>query len=235
MRTVKVDKGVAFGDGRLTFIAGPCVIESRQMALDLAKRLSALARKLKVNYIFKASFDKANRTSVDSFRGPGLDKGLEILSEIRSKFDVPVLTDIHEPWQAKPVAEVCDVLQIPAFLARQTDLLVAAGETGAVVNVKKGQFMAPEDMAPVIRKIESTGNRRIVLCERGASFGYRNLVADMRSLLVMRELGCPVVMDATHAVQRPGGLGTGSGGDGKYAPALARAAVATTASSWRRI
>lgn len=227
MRTVKVDKGVAFGDGRLTFIAGPCVIESRQMALDLAKRLSALARKLKVNYIFKASFDKANRTSVDSFRGPGLDKGLEILSEIRSKFDVPVLTDIHEPWQAKPVAEVCDVLQIPAFLARQTDLLVAAGETGAVVNVKKGQFMAPEDMAPVIRKIESTGNRRIVLCERGASFGYRNLVADMRSLLVMRELGCPVVMDATHAVQRPGGLGTGSGGDGKYAPALARAAVAT--------
>ena len=227
MRTVKVDKGVAFGDGRLTFIAGPCVIESRQMALDLAKRLSALARKLKVNYIFKASFDKANRTSVDSFRGPGLDKGLEILSEIPSKFDVPVLTDIHEPWQAKPVAEVCDVLQIPAFLARQTDLLVAAGETGAVVNVKKGQFMAPEDMAPVIRKIESTGNRRIVLCERGASFGYRNLVADMRSLLVMRELGCPVVMDATHAVQRPGGLGTGSGGDGKYAPALARAAVAT--------
>ena len=227
MRTVKVDKGVAFGDGRLTFIAGPCVIESRQMALDLAKRLSALARKLKVNYIFKASFDKANRTSVDSFRGPGLDKGLEILSEIRSKFDVPVLTDIHEPWQAKPVAEVCDVLQIPAFLARQTDLLVAAGETGAVVNVKKGQFMAPEDMAPVIRKIESTGNRRIVLCERGASFGYRNLVADMRSLLVMRELGGPGVMDATHAVQRPGGLGTGSGGDGKYAPALARAAVAT--------
>ena len=227
MRTVKVDKGVAFGDGRLTFIAGPCVIESRQMALDLAKRLSALARKLKVNYIFKASFDKANRTSVDSFRGPGLDKGLEILSEIRSKFDVPVLTDIHEPWQAKPVAEVCDVLQIPAFLARQTDLLVAAGETGAVVNVKKGQFMAPEDMAPVIRKIESTGNRRIVLCERGASFGYRNLVADMRSLLVMRELGCPVVMDATHAVQRPGGLGPGSGRAGKYAPALARAAVAT--------
>jgi len=138
-----------------------------------------------------------------------------------------VLTDIHEPWQAKPVAAVCDVLQIPAFLARQTDLLVAAGDTGAVINVKKGQFMAPEDMLQVVRKIESTGNRRIVLCERGSSFGYRNLVADMRSLLVMRELGYPVVMDATHAVQRPGGLGTGSGGDGKYAPALARAAVAT--------
>ena len=227
MRIVKVDKGVAFGNGDLTFIAGPCVIESRQMALDLARRLSALARKLKVGYIFKASFDKANRTSVDSFRGPGIEKGLEILAEIRAKFDVPVLTDIHEPWQAKPVAEVCDVLQIPAFLARQTDLLVAAGETGAVINVKKGQFMAPEDMTQVIRKIESTGNRRIVLCERGSSFGYRNLVADMRSLLIMRELGYPVVMDATHSVQRPGGLGTGSGGDGRYAPALARAAVAT--------
>ena len=227
MKKVLVDKGVSFGDGGLTFIAGPCVIESREMVLDLAKRLTALAKKLKAKLIFKASFDKANRTSVDSFRGPGLEKGLGVLAEVRSTFDVPVLTDIHEPWQAKPVAEVCDVLQIPAFLARQTDLVVAAGETGAVVNVKKGQFMAPEDMAQVIRKIESTGNRRIVLCERGASFGYHNLVADMRSLLIMRELGYPVVMDATHSVQRPGGLGTGSGGDGKYAPAIARAAVAT--------
>ena len=216
-----------FGDGALTFIAGPCVIESRKMALGLAERLSALASKLRVKYIFKASFDKANRTSVDSFRGPGIERGLEILAEIRERFGVPVLTDVHEPWQCARVAEVCDVLQIPAFLARQTDLLVAAGETGAVINVKKGQFMAPEDMAQVIRKIESTGNRRIVLCERGASFGYRNLVADMRSLLIMRELGYPVVMDATHSVQRPGGLGTGSGGDGRFAPALARAAVAT--------
>ena len=227
VRKIDVDRGVAFGDGALTFIAGPCVIESRKMALDLAERLSALAAKLKVDYIFKASFDKANRTSVDSFRGPGIAKGLDILAEIRERFGVPVLTDVHEPWQCARVAEVCDVLQIPAFLARQTDLVVAAGETGAVVNVKKGQFMAPEDMAQVIRKIESTGNRRIVLCERGASFGYRNLVADMRSLLIMRELGYPVVMDATHAVQRPGGLGTGSGGDGRFAPALARAAVAT--------
>ena len=227
MKKVTVDKGVQFGDGRLTFIAGPCVIESRAMALDLARKLTALAAKLKVNYIFKASFDKANRTSVDSFRGPGIDEGLDILAEVREKFDVPVLTDVHEPWQCKRVAEVCDVLQIPAFLARQTDLVVAAGETGAVVNVKKGQFMAPEDMAQVVKKIESTGNRRITLCERGASFGYHNLVADMRSLLIMRDLGYPVVMDATHSVQRPGGLGTGSGGDGKYAPALARAAVAT--------
>lgn len=227
VRKIEVDKGVAFGGGRLAFIAGPCVIESRAMALDLAHRLSSLAAELKVQFIFKASFDKANRTSVDSFRGPGIDKGLDILAEIRESFDVPVLTDVHEPWQCARVAQVCDVLQIPAFLARQTDLVVAAGETGAVVNVKKGQFMAPEDMANVVKKIESTGNRRIVLCERGASFGYRNLVADMRSLLIMRDLGYPVVFDATHSVQRPGGLGTGSGGDGKYAPALARAAVAT--------
>ncbi|MBR7180390.1 MAG: 3-deoxy-8-phosphooctulonate synthase [Kiritimatiellae bacterium] len=227
MKRILVDKGVSFGGGALAFIAGPCVIESRQMAVDLAGALVKISRELGVPYVFKASFDKANRTSVDSFRGPGIDKGLEILAEIRSKFDVPVLTDVHEPWQCGVVAEVCDILQIPAFLARQTDLVVAAGETGAVVNVKKGQFMAPEDMVQVVRKIESTGNRRITLTERGSSFGYRNLVADMRSLLVMRETGYPVIMDATHSVQRPGGLGTGSGGDGKYAPALARAAVAT--------
>ena len=227
VRRVEVDKGVAFGGDRLVFIAGPCVIESRAMALDLARRLSMLAARLKVPYIFKASFDKANRTSVDSFRGPGIEKGLDILAEIRERFNVPVLTDVHEPWQCARAAQVCDVLQIPAFLARQTDLVTAAGETGAVVNVKKGQFMAPEDMANVIAKIASTGNRRIVLCERGASFGYRNLVADMRSLLIMREMGYPVVFDATHSVQRPGGLGTGSGGDGRFAPALARAAVAT--------
>ena len=226
MKKVLVDKGVVFGDGRLAFIAGPCVIESRRMAVDIAAKLSKLAARLGVGYVFKARFDKANRTSVDSFRGPGIDKGLEILAEIRAKFDVPVITDVHEPWQCRVAAEVCDILQIPAFLARQTDLLVAAGETGAVVNVKKGQFMAPEDMVQVVRKIESTGNRRILLCERGSSFGYRNLVADMRSLPIMRSLGYPVVMDATHSVQRPGGLGTGSGGDGKYAPVLARAAVA---------
>ena len=226
MKTIPVDKGVAFGSGSLVFIAGPCVIESRQCAVDLARRLSSLAKRLGVQYVFKASFDKANRTSIDSFRGPGIDAGLDILSEIRSKFDVPVLTDIHEPWQAKVVAQVCDIIQIPAFLVRQTDLVVAAAETGAVVNVKKGQFMAPEDMREVVRKIESAGNRRIVLCERGSSFGYRNLVVDMRSLAIMRELGYPVVMDATHAVQRPGGLGASSGGDGRFAPLIARAAVA---------
>ena len=226
VRKIDVDRGVAFGDGSLTFIAGPCVIESRKMAFDLAARLVEVANELSVNFVFKASFDKANRTSVDAFRGPGLEEGLDILADIRTTFEVPVLTDVHEPWQCARAAAACDVLQIPAFLARQTDLLLAAGETEAVINVKKGQFMAPEDMANVVKKIASTGNRRIVLCERGASFGYHNLVADMRSLPIMRDLGYPVVFDATHSVQRPGGLGTGSGGDGKYAPVLARAAVA---------
>ena len=226
VRKIDVDRGVAFGDGSLTFIAGPCVIESRKMAFDLAARLVEVANELSVNFVFKASFDKANRTSVDAFRGPGLEEELDILADIRTTFEVPVLTDVHEPWQCARAAAACDVLQIPAFLARQTDLLLAAGETEAVINVKKGQFMAPEDMANVVKKIASTGNRRIVLCERGASFGYRNLVADMRSLPIMRDLGYPVVFDATHSVQRPGGLGTGSGGDGKYAPVLARAAVA---------
>ena len=226
VRKIYVDRGVAFGDGSLTFIAGPCVIESRKMAFDLAARLVEVANELSVNFVFKASFDKANRTSVDAFRGPGLEEGLDILADIRTTFEVPVLTDVHEPWQCARAAAACDVLQIPAFLARQTDLLLAAGETEAVINVKKGQFMAPEDMANVVKKIASTGNRRIVLCERGASFGYHNLVADIRSLPIMRDLGYPVVFDATHSVQRPGGLGTGSGGDGKYAPVLARAAVA---------
>ena len=226
VRKIDVDRGVAFGDGSLTFIAGPCVIESRKMAFDLAARLVEVANELSVNFVFKASFDKANRTSVDAFRGPGLEEGLDILADIRTTFEVPVLTDVHEPWQCARAAAACVVLQIPAFLARQTDLLLAAGETDAVINVKKGQFMAPEDMANVVKKIASTGNRRIVLCERGASFGYHNLVADMRSLPIMRDLGYPVVFDATHSVQRPGGLGTGSGGDGKYAPVLARAAVA---------
>ena len=217
-----------FGIGNpLVFIAGPCVIESRRGCVDLARRLVGLAKKLQVSLIFKASFDKANRTSVESYRGPGLQAGLAVLREIRERFGVPVLTDIHEAWQADAVAEVVDVLQIPAFLCRQTDLLLAAGKTGRVVNVKKAQFLAPEDMLHVVRKIESTGNRSILLTERGTSFGYHNLVADMRSLIVMREFGYPVIFDATHSVQRPGGAGASSGGDGQWAPALARAAVAT--------
>ena len=224
---VKVNETVSFGTGGLTLMAGPCVIESHDACIELAESLVTLTSKLGIPYIFKASFDKANRTSLAAYRGPGIDKGLETLAEIKSRFHVPIVTDIHEPWQCAPVAEVCDVLQIPAFLCRQTDLVVAAAKTGRVINIKKGQFLAPEDMVNVIRKVESEGNNRIVLTERGASFGYHNLVADMRSLLIMRELGYPVVFDATHSVQRPGGLGTGSGGDGRWAPALARAAVAT--------
>ncbi len=218
---------VVFGGAKLAFIAGPCVIESREGCLGIARELTDISRRLGVPFVFKASFDKANRTSLDAYRGPGLEKGLEILAEVKESLGVPILTDIHEPWQAEPVAKVADILQIPAFLCRQTDLLLAAGETGRVVNVKKAQFLAPEDMGNVVAKIERTGNRSIILTERGASFGYHNLVADMRSLLVMREFGYPVVFDATHSVQRPGGLGKGSGGDGRWAPALARAAVAT--------
>lgn len=223
---VKVGK-VTFGGKRLVFIAGPCVIESVEGTMDLAARLVRLADELGASLVFKASFDKANRTSVDSYRGPGLFEGLAILQEVRDRFQVPILTDIHEPGQAAVAAEVVDILQIPAFLCRQTDLVVAAAETGKVVNVKKGQFLAPEDMVNVIDKITGTGNDRIILTERGASFGYHNLVADMRSLLIMRELGYPVVFDATHSVQRPGCAGKMSGGDGRWAPALARAAVAT--------
>ena len=218
---------VVFGGDKLAFIAGPCVIESREGCLAIAEELVSISKRLDLPFVFKASFDKANRTSLDAYRGPGLEKGLEILAEVKARFNVPLLTDIHEPWQAEPVAKVVDILQIPAFLCRQTDLLLAAGETGRVVNIKKAQFLAPEDMANVVAKIESTGNREIILTERGASFGYHNLVADMRSLLIMREFGYPVVFDATHSVQRPGGMGKGSGGDGRWAPALARAAVAT--------
>ena len=214
----------------LALMAGPCVIESRAHCVGIAKKLAALAGRLGVPLVFKASFDKANRSSIDAYRGPGIEEGLDILAEARERSGLPVLTDIHEPWQADLAAAAgIDVLQIPAFLCRQTDLLVAAGATGLVVNVKKMQGMAPEAMEQVVRKIESTGNRRIVLTERGESFGYGNLVADMRNLMVLRSLGCPVVFDATHSVQRPGALGSGSGGDSKWAPALARAAVATGA------
>jgi 2-dehydro-3-deoxyphosphooctonate aldolase (KDO 8-P synthase) len=226
MKKIKVGKAI-FGGQQLAFIAGPCVIESVEGTMDLAEKLVKLAKDLKVPFVFKASFDKANRTSIDSYRGPGILEGLEILKEVRDRFNVPVLTDIHEAWQAEFAADVVDILQIPAFLCRQTDLVVAAAETGKVVNVKKAQFLAPEDMRNVIAKIEAVGNTNIILTERGASFGYNNLVADMRSLLIMREFGYPVVFDATHSVQRPGGAGTTSGGDGRWAPALARAAVAT--------
>ena len=226
MKKIKLGR-VVFGGTQLAFIAGPCVIESREGCLDLAKRLVSLAKKLDAPFVFKASFDKANRSSIDAYRGPGLVKGLEILREIKETFGVPILTDIHEPAQAAPVAMVADILQIPAFFCRQTDLLVAAGETGKIVNIKKAQFLAAEDVGNVIKKVESTGNKQILLTERGTSFGYNNLVADMRNLLIMRQFGYPVIFDATHSVQRPGSLGGATGGDAKWAPALSRAAVAT--------
>lgn len=216
------------GQGRpLILIAGPCVIESRHGCVTLARRLAALAERLEIPLIFKASFDKANRTSLDSFRGPGLKEGLAILREVKERFGLPLITDIHESWQAEEVAGSVDIIQIPAFLCRQTDLLLAAGRTGRVVNVKKAQFLEAGDMTHVVRKIESTGNRKIMLTERGNSFGYHNLVVDMRNLLIMRQSGYPVIYDATHSVQRPGAAGGRSGGDGQWAPALARAAVAT--------
>ncbi len=225
-KTIRVGK-VSIGAGSPLFlIAGPCVIESRKGCLEIARRLATLAEQEDIPLVFKASYDKANRTSVSSYRGPGLEAGLEILAEVKQRFGLPLLTDIHQVSEVAPVAKVVDILQIPAFLCRQTDLVIEAGRSGAVVNIKKGQFMAPWDITNVVKKIESTGNRRILLTERGVSFGYNNLVADMRSILVMKETGYPVVFDATHSVQHPGGAGTESGGEARWAPFLARAATA---------
>lgn len=210
-------------------IAGPCVMESRELLHIIAKELVPMSHRVGFELYFKASFDKANRTSVSSFRGPGLDKGIQWLGEIKETYHVPVITDIHEPWQAAPVAEVCDMLQIPAFLCRQTDLLLAAGNTGRIINVKKAQFLAPWDMKNVIGKLESTGNRRIMLCERGSSYGYNRLVVDMTGIPEMKKFGYPVVFDATHSVQRPGGDGTSTGGNRDYVEPLAKAAVAAGA------
>ncbi len=210
----------------LVFISGPCQIESRAHALETAAALAEMAKAAGIGLIYKSSFDKANRTSVSAARGIGLSEGLAILAEVRETTGLPTLTDVHTAEQCGPAAEAVDVLQIPAFLSRQTDLLLAAGETGAAINVKKGQFLAPWDMKNVAAKIASTGNTRILLCERGASFGYNTLVSDMRSLPIMAETGYPVVYDATHSVQQPGGQGTTSGGQREYAPILARAAIA---------
>lgn len=225
-RRVKVGI-IEMGVGKpLVVIAGPCVIESKESALRHASLLKEAADRVGVPYIFKSSYDKANRSSVESYRGPGLNKGLEILSEVKQKIGVPVLTDVHEKEQVEAVAAVADVLQIPAFLCRQTDFVLAVARSGKVVNVKKGQFLAPWDIGNVVRKILSVGNDQILLTERGVSFGYNNLVSDMRSLVVMRELGYPVIFDATHSLQLPGGLGNASGGERKYIGALARAGVA---------
>ena len=218
---------VTFGnDLPFVLISGPCQIESRDHALFMADALATAAADVGVPFIFKSSFDKANRTSVSGKRGVGIDAGLAILAEVKATLGCPVLTDIHGPEQVEAAAQAVDILQIPAFLCRQTDLLIAAGKTGAVINVKKGQFLAPWDMAAVAQKVASTGNERILLTERGASFGYNTLVSDMRALPVMAETGYPVVFDATHSVQQPGGLGSASGGQRDYAPLLARSAVA---------
>jgi 2-dehydro-3-deoxyphosphooctonate aldolase (KDO 8-P synthase) len=210
----------------LFLIAGPCVIESEMHARAMAEKVAKITADAGVPYIFKASYDKANRSSLKAFRGPGLKEGLRILEKIKKDLKLPVLTDIHDVSQAEPAAEVCDVLQIPAFLARQTDLLIAAGKTGRVINIKKGQFLSPWDMGNVAEKVESTGNKKIILTERGTSFGYQNLVVDMRSFPVMQRTGYPVVFDVTHSVQLPGGQGHASGGQPQFIEPLARAAVA---------
>lgn len=214
------------GEGRLLVAAGPCVLESLDVALEVAQTAGRICSSLGLDYVFKSSFDKANRTSIHSYRGPGMEKGLNWLAEIKAKTGFPILTDIHEPWQAARVAEVADILQIPAFLCRQTDLLVAAAKTGKVINIKKGQFLSPWDMAQAARKCMEAGNNRIILCERGTTFGYNQLVVDMRSLPIMRSFGYPVMFDGTHSVQMPGGQGERSGGDRRFVLPLVRAAVA---------
>ncbi|MFA6723300.1 MAG: 3-deoxy-8-phosphooctulonate synthase [Lentisphaeria bacterium] len=219
--------GTAVGKGHLPLIiSGPCVIESLDTCRRIASEVQQHCADLGLSYVFKASFDKANRSSISAIRGSGLQAGLDTLARIKDEFGCLLITDVHQPEQCAEVAKVVDILQIPAFLCRQTDLLVAAAECGKPVNVKKGQFLAPEDMAEVIKKIESSGNQRILLTERGASFGYHNLVVDMRSLVIMKQLGCPIIFDATHAVQIPGGLGNASGGKREFVFPLARAAAA---------
>jgi len=225
-RSVTV-KDLVMGEGRsLALIAGPCVIESREATLRLAGAIADMARTLDLPVIFKASFDKANRSSVASFRGPGLEEGLRVLEQVREEADLPVTSDIHEPAQAAPAGEVLDLIQIPAFLCRQTDLLTAAGRTGKPVNVKKGQFMAPGDMKNVVAKLHHVGCEQVLLTERGVCFGYNNLVSDLRAIPLMQRLGCPVVYDATHSVQKPGAQGASSGGDREMIEPLALAAVA---------
>jgi 2-dehydro-3-deoxyphosphooctonate aldolase (KDO 8-P synthase) len=228
-RRVSISPGVSLGGPGLFLIAGPCVIESRRHSILLARRIDAVTRRLGLTFVFKASFDKANRSSVAAFRGPGLEAGLDILRAVKEEVGVPVLSDIHEARQAGPAAAVLDVLQIPAFLCRQTDLLAAAADTGRPVNIKKGQFMSPAEMKNAVDKVRSRGNDRVLLTERGTSFGYNNLVVDVRGIPIMQAFGCPVVIDASHSVQKPGGQGTWSGGEVDQIPTIARAAVAAGA------
>ncbi|EKN69386.1 2-dehydro-3-deoxyphosphooctonate aldolase [Neobacillus bataviensis LMG 21833] len=224
---IKVSERIAIGGNNpFVLIAGPCLIESKQLIDETAATIKEVTNKLNIPFIFKASFDKANRSSIFSERGPGIEKGLEMLAHIKAKYNIPVTSDIHEPYQAELAGEILDIIQIPAFLCRQTDLLVAAAKTGKIVNVKKGQFLAPLDMKNIVVKLRESGNENILLTERGSAFGYNNLVVDMRSLPIMRGLGVPVVFDATHSVQIPGGNGETTGGKREYVPILARAAAA---------
>lgn len=228
-RTFPLREGELEYGGSFFVISGPCVIESQSHCLEMANQLKGHSEKLQIPLIFKASFDKANRTSINSYRGPGMDAGLEILETVRRKIGIPVTTDIHLPHQAKPVGRVVDILQIPAFLCRQTDLLVAAGSTGCTVNIKKGQFLAPWEIEYAVRKVEEAGPSRVLVTERGTVFGYNNLVVDFKSIPIMQSLGCPVVFDATHSVQLPGGAGSSSGGQPEFIFPLASAAVAAGA------
>ena len=222
-------KNFEIGNDELTILAGPCAIESKDILFTVAEAMKKLTEELGINYVFKSSFDKANRSSIKSFRGPGLEKGLEMLAEIKKEFDLPIVTDIHTPDQAQVTAEVADILQIPAFLCRQTDLLVAAAKTGKIVNIKKGQFLAPAQMKPLAQKVIDSGNSNVLFTDRGTSFGYNNLVVDMRGIPIMQEMGIPVVFDATHSVQLPGGAGESSSGERKYVATLAKSAMAAGA------
>lgn len=214
---------------KFMLIAGPCVIESEENVMLIAEKVKGIAERLDLDYYFKASFDKANRTSISAYRGPGIEEGLRILKKVKDTYGLKIATDIHEPWQAEKAAEVCDILQIPAFLCRQTDLLVAAAKTGKLINVKKAQFLAPWDMKNVVNKLEEAGNSNIMLCERGTTFGYNTLVVDMTGIVEMKKFGYPVVMDATHSVQKPGGKGTATGGNRENVEPLAKAAIAAGA------
>ena len=217
------------GGDKLTILAGPCVLESMDVVDETANRLKEITDKLGINFVFKSSFDKANRSSIHSYRGPGLEKGLEMLQAIKDKYNIPIVTDIHLPEQAEPVSKVADILQIPAFLCRQTDLLVAAAKTDKIINIKKGQFLAPEQMATLVKKVEESGNNKILLTDRGCTFGYNNLVVDFRAIPIMQETGYPVVFDATHSVQMPGSNGDSTGGDRRFVPILAKCAMAAGA------
>ena len=225
MKSIHVGNQVLDGS-HLFVMAGPCVIEDPGRTLYIGREMKRICASLGLPYVFKASFDKANRSSIHSYRGPGLEEGMKMLAKTKERFNVPVITDVHEAWQCKEVAKVADILQIPAFLCRQTDLLIAAAETGKAINIKKGQFLAPWDMKNIVVKMEESGNKNIMLCERGSTFGYNNMVVDMRSLLEMRKFNYPVVFDVTHSVQKPGGLGTATSGDREYVYPLLRAGLA---------